>query len=158
MESYEILKELIQECGAKEVAERMGLSLPMIYKWTEPSEGLGSGSANPLDRVEVLLQCGDHSNIIHWLCERAQGFFVKNPKPVKPDPHQVVPGTNKIVQEFADLLSVIAQSAVDGVISREEAKQIRGRWEGLKSVTEGFVQCSEQGDFSRRPSLPQKSP
>jgi hypothetical protein len=52
------------------------------------------------------------------------------------------------VQEFADLLAVIATAAGDNEISAKEAKTIRARWEELKSVTEGFVACCEQGNFT----------
>ena len=40
-----------------------------------------------------------------------------------------------------------AQAAHDNEVSRNEAKQIRARWEELKSVTEGFVAACEQGNF-----------
>jgi hypothetical protein len=33
------------------------------------------------------------------------------------------------------------------VITKDEAKKIRARWEELKSVTEGFVRASEEGAF-----------
>jgi hypothetical protein len=59
-----------------------------------------------------------------------------------------MPATNEIVQEFADLLAVIATAATDNQITRQEAKNIRARWEELKSVTEGFVQCCEEGNFA----------
>ena len=55
--------------------------------------------------------------------------------------------TNDIVQEFADMLATIATSASDNMITHEEAKKIRARWEGLKSVTEGFVKAAEAGTF-----------
>jgi hypothetical protein len=45
-------------------------------------------------------------------------------------------------------LSVVAAAAGDNRISREEAKSIRARWEELKSATEGFVRCCEQGNFN----------
>jgi hypothetical protein len=58
-----------------------------------------------------------------------------------------VPATNRVVQEFADMLSVIATAALDNSISVSEAETIRSRWEDLKSVTEDFVRCCEQGKF-----------
>jgi hypothetical protein len=42
---------------------------------------------------------------------------------------------------------VIAAAATDNTITQREAKDIRGRWEELKSVTEGFVRCCEAGNF-----------
>jgi predicted transcriptional regulator len=52
-----------------------------------------------------------------------------------------------VVQEFADLLSVMAAAAADSRITQAESKSIRARWENLKSVTEEFVKCCEDGDF-----------
>jgi hypothetical protein len=59
----------------------------------------------------------------------------------------LIPATNEIVQEFADLLAVIATAAADNQITQKESKQIRARWEELKSVTETFVACCEEGNF-----------
>ena len=62
-------------------------------------------------------------------------------------PDFLIPATNEIVQEFADLLAVVAQAAADNRISPAESRKIRARWEELKSVTETFVHCCEQGNF-----------
>jgi hypothetical protein len=45
------------------------------------------------------------------------------------------------------MLGVIAVAAADNQITNEEARAIRGRWEDLKSVTEGFVRSCEEGNF-----------
>jgi hypothetical protein len=147
MQSHEVLREVIQKGNAKEIAAAMGLSLSLIYKWAEPAE-VGSGAANPLDRVEALVRCTNNPQLVQWLCERAGGFFIKNPSANWPHPYFLIPATNRIVQEFADLLAVIAAAAGDNSISKPEAKDIRGRWEELKSVTEGFVRCCEEGNFT----------
>ena len=41
----------------------------------------------------------------------------------------------------------VAVAAADNQITPAESKQIRARWEELKSVTEGFVACCEEGNF-----------
>jgi hypothetical protein len=149
MQSHELLREVFHDCSAKQVAAELGLSLSMIYKWAEPpEEGAGSGSANPLDRIEALLRLTGDTRIVQWICQRAGGFFIKNPKTALPHPDYLIPATNQIVQEFADLLAVIATAAGDNHITREEARKIRARWEELKTVTEGFVKCCEEGNFS----------
>ncbi len=148
MESHEVLREVLDQCNAKQVAADMGLSLSLIYKWAEPAELHGSGTANPLDRIEALVRCSKDVRIVQWICERAGGFFIKNPRSQWPHPHFLIPATNQIVQEFADLLAVIATAAADNTITKQEAKSIRARWEELKSVTEGFVRCCEEGNFS----------
>jgi hypothetical protein len=70
-----------------------------------------------------------------------------NPKNA-PHPHFLIPATNQIVQEFADLLHVITTATANEKISPAEAKEIRARWEELKTVTEDFVAGCEEGNFS----------
>jgi hypothetical protein len=148
MQSHELLREVFQKCSAKQVAAELGLSLSMIYKWAEPDDGTGSGTINPLDRIEALLRCTNDRRMVQWICQRAGGFFILNPKDHRPHPSFLIPATNEIVQEFADLLAVIAVAAADNQITRKEASVIRDRWEELKCVTECFVACCEQGNFS----------
>jgi hypothetical protein len=148
MQSHEILRETFQKCSPKQIAADLGLSVSMIYKWGEPPEQFaGSGSANPLDRIEALLRSTDDHRLVQWICQRAGGFFIKNPRIDGPYPEFLIPATNEIVQEFADLLAVIATAASDNRITTPESKQIRARWEELKSVTECFVACCEKGNF-----------
>jgi hypothetical protein len=146
MESHELLRELFQKVSPKEAAAEMGLSLSMIYKWAEPPSST-SGAANPLDRVAALIRCSDDHSIVQWICHQAGGFYVKNPNANHAHALHLVPAMNSVVQEFADLLSVMAASAADNQITAAESKSIRARWEQLKSVTEEFVQRSEAGNF-----------
>src|SRR5215471_17683821 len=148
MQSHELLREIFQKTSAKQVAADLGLSLSMIYKWAEPDDGAGSGTVNPLDRIEALLNCTNDRRLIQWICQRAGAFFILNPKTHQPHPSFLIPATNEIVQEFADLLAVIAVAAGDNQITRKEAAGIRERWEELKTVTEGFVACCEEGNFA----------
>ena len=147
MQSHEMLKEVLKKTSAKQISAEMGLSLSLIYKWAEPPQDeVGSGTHNPLDRVEQLVRITNDTRIAQWVAERAGGFFISNPK-VKPQAYDLIPTTNTIVQEFADMLGVIAVAAADSNITKKEATTIRARWEDLKSVTEGFVRHSEQGNF-----------
>jgi hypothetical protein len=155
MQSHELLREVFQKCSAKQVAAELGLSLSMIYKWAEPPDvAAGSGTVNPLDRIEALQRCSGDPRLVQWICQRAGGFFINNPKTTNPHPEFLIPATNEIIQEFADLLAVIANAVSDNKITRDEAENIRGRWEELKSVTEGFVRCCEEGNFDELKSKP----
>lgn len=147
MQSHELLREVLHQASAKQVAADLGLSMSLIYKWAEPTTETGSGTVNPLDRIEALIRSTGDERIVQWIAQRTGGFFIRNPKNSWPHPHFLVPATNRIVQEFADLLAVIAAAANDNHISEREAKTIRARWEDLKSVTEGFVRCCEEGNF-----------
>jgi hypothetical protein len=148
MQSHELLREVFDKATPKKVSADIGLSTSVIYKWAEaPKHEAGSGIDNPLDRIEALIQSTGDERLVQWICQRAGGFFIQNPKN-SPHPHFLIPATNQIVQEFADLLAVIATAAADNQVTPAETKQIRARWEELKSVTEGFVECCEEGNFS----------
>jgi len=148
MESYELLRAVFQRTSPKKVAADLGLSLSLVYKWAEPPQPKpGSGVANPLDRIEALWRSTGDQRLVQWICQRAGGFFIQNPKAQRPHPEYLIPATNQIVQEFADLLGVIATAAADNQITRPEVESIRARWEELKSVTETFVRCCEDGNF-----------
>lgn len=153
MKSHELFRQLLLGRNAKELACALNLSTSTIYKWTEPSGEGGSGTLNPLDRIEQIMKLaaadGDTS-IPQWICQKAGGYFVKNPEsnagPKETD--SVIVASNKIVQEFADMILMIATAAVDNSIVPEEAREIRSRWQELKSTSEEFVNACEQGNFT----------
>lgn len=149
MQSHEVMKEVLKSTSAKLISSEMGLSLSLIYKWAEPPEGdsdNGSGTGSPLDRVGQIIRISKDARVAQWVCEQADGFYIRNPHHLPPG-QPLIPITNDIVQEFADMLATIATSSADSVITKAEAKNIRRRWEELKSVTEGFVQAAESGHF-----------
>ena len=147
MQSHELLKEVLKKTSAKKIAADLGLSLSLVYKWAEvPAEDAGSGTINPLDRIEQLLASTGDRRVAQWVCERAGGFFIAN-APAKPHPGSLIPVTHEIVREFADLLSVIAAASADSQVTADEARQLRRRWEDLKTVAEGFIHAAEQGNF-----------
>lgn len=145
MDAYELMREVLKRTSAKQIAADMGLSLSLIYKWAEPADG-DSGANSPLDRVGQLVRITRDVRIAQWVCERAGGFYIRNPHNFPPG-GSLIPVTNDIVQEFADMLATIATSAADDTVTKDEAKKIRARWEELKSVTEGFVKAAEAGSF-----------
>lgn len=150
MESYEILREAFQQVSPKEIAAEMGLSLSLVYKWSQPGDGRGSGVDNPLDRVAQLIRITKNPRIIQWLCQRANGYFVQNPRHAEHEAHRdVFPAMNEIIQQFADLLESITLAAADRNITATEAKKIRRQWDDLKAFTESFVRLCEEGNFDR---------
>mgnify|MGYP003333125331 FL=1 len=154
MEPHELMKDVLKRTSAKQIAADLGLSLSLIYKWTEEPMKEGGTSGSPLDRIRDLVRSTRDPHIPQWICEEAGGFFIRNPKTLPPN-RPLIPLTNDIVQEFADMLATIAQSSADSVITKDEAKRIRARWEELKSVTEGFVHAAEEGAFSVEKLKPQ---
>src|SRR5688500_5452853 len=146
MQAHEVMREVLKKTSAKQISADMGLSLSLIYKWAEPPEDdSGSGASSPLDRVGQLIRITGDPRIAQWVCEQAGGFYIRNPQ-TEPTT-DTLRATNDIVQEFADMLATIATASSDHVISKDEAKTIRRRWEELKSVTEGFVKAAEGGNY-----------
>jgi len=149
MESHEVIKEAFEKTSPKLVASEMGLSLSLVYKWAQANTDTGSGSRNPLDRVAKLIELTTDTHLIEWLCKEAGGYFVKNPTSSCEKGYEVVPSTHEIVQQFATLLTVISQAAVDNEITDDESEEIRDCWDELKAYAEGFVRCCEEGDFQQ---------
>lgn len=156
MQSHEVLRQAIEQANPKEIASEMGVSLSLVYKWSQPADENGSGTTNPLDRVEQLYRLTREDSIVQWLCRVAGGFFVKNPRTEKVG-DELVPATQLIVQRFAELLTAISTAAIDQRISPAEAKKIRMEWDDLKRFTEGFVRCCENGDFESAPKLAERA-
>jgi hypothetical protein len=155
MHSHEVMREVLKKTSAKQIAADMSLSLSLIYKWAEPPEDeTGSGASSPLDRVGQLIRITGDARIAQWVCEQANGFYIRNPH-TEPST-DTLRATNDIVQEFADMLATIATASADHAITKDEAKTIRRRWEELKSVTEGFVKAAESGNYG--PAKPSTLP
>ncbi|RYD35263.1 MAG: hypothetical protein EOP86_08940 [Verrucomicrobiaceae bacterium] len=154
MESYEILRGAFEKTSPKAISSELGISLSLVYKWSQPPEedGQGSGSRNPLDRTVDLVRITRDIRIIQWLCQQAGGFFVRNPKTPEERHREVGPATNTILQQFAELLESITTAASDQRITDEESARIRRRWDDLKTFTEGFVRACEQGNFDQVPT------
>jgi transcriptional regulator with XRE-family HTH domain len=146
MESHEVLRLSLEKANPKQVASVMGCSVSLVYKWAQSADD-GSGTINPLDRVLQLFQITKDDMLIHWLCRKSGGFFVRNPK-VDKEEFDLMPATQTIVQQFAEMLTAISKAAADHTITDDEAAIIREEWDDLQRFTEGFVRCCENGDFS----------
>ena len=149
MDSHEVIKKACEKTSPKEVAAELGVSLSLVYKWAQPNTDLGSGSRNPLDRVLELLRITKDPAIVEWLCERCGGYFVRNPESSCEQGYEVMPATTQIVEQFGALLAEISRAAQDDSITADESERIRKIWDALKSFTEGFVNCCEEGDFTK---------
>ncbi|MDP6858516.1 MAG: hypothetical protein QF426_01730 [Verrucomicrobiales bacterium] len=149
MKSHEVIKESCKKRGIKKIAADVGVSTSLLYKWSQPPEASGSGSKNPLDRMINLMQAANDPQMIDWICEQAGGYFVRNPNDQEENNYEVMPATNEIVSQFSALLSEISEAAQDNAIANNESERIRKVWNALKSFTEGFVKCCEEGDFNK---------
>jgi hypothetical protein len=153
MESHEVLRRAFQKTSPKAVASELGISLSLVYKWAEKQSDDGSGSRNPLDRLLKVIELSGDEGIIEWLCQQNGGYFVSNPN-ARLAKKGILPATHVIIGQFSDLLSRISDAAEDHSISPKEAKDIREVWDKLKSYTESFVRCCEEGDFDEMKKIP----
>ncbi len=155
MKSYEVIRQAVDEPGEKAVAAALRVSPALVYKWCEPpadeADPDQSGAKNPLDRVrELFLQTKD-IHLIRWLCNEAGGFFISNPEipaPRKSLDESIFAETRGMVRDFSELLDTITASHenVPG-IDTDEAKEVRAKWEDLKSLVERFVIGCEKGYY-----------
>ena len=153
MESHEVLRRSFEKSSPKAIAAELGLSLSLIYKWAERQSEDGSGSRNPLDRLLKVVEVTNDPGIVEWLCQQCGGYFVPNPGGIRDD-YEMLPATHAIIQQFSSLLNEISKAAADDSITADEAEEIRERWDKLKSYTEGFVACCEEGDFEQLRRIP----
>ncbi len=148
MQSHDILRNVIKQVGAKTIAGTLGVSPSLVYKWTQREPDSTDVLMNPLERIAQLFELSRDEQLVQWLSQRAGGFFVRNPPSTCRKGFEVVPATQEIVQQFANLLGSISSAAADNAISTAEAGLIREVWDELKRHTEGFVRCCEEGDFA----------
>lgn len=147
MESHEVLKQAFENTSPKALAADLGVSLSLVYKWSQEQSNLGSGSRNPLDRLKAIIDTTDDERILRWLCEESGGYFVKNPHSKCEQGYEVLPATSEILTRFSAMVNKISEAALDRSITEDEAEEIRKSWDILKGYTEGFVKCCEEGDF-----------
>ncbi len=152
-ESYHILKKAIAQVGAKKIAAKLGLSQSLIYKWcqkvSDEQSWLQAGAVNPLDRIKQIYEATTDEDLINWVCQIADGYFVKNQslKRINPDV-EALKNIQLFIKEFSQALDAISKSYDDDKrIDAKESVKIRKAWENLKRVGEAFVRECEHGDF-----------
>lgn len=147
MKSHDVIKEMFDRLGAKHVASELGVSLSLLYKWSEP-EG-ESGAANPLDRVAELSRVTNDDRAVQWLAHQRAGVFVKNPTRMV-EKVDVFRETQRILKEFADVLQAVSSAWDDARLTPEEIERIRHEWDELKSIGETFVMACEDHAAKKR--------
>lgn len=147
MESHDIVKELLKRVPAKHVAQELGVSLSLVYKWAE-APIVGSGTSNPLDRIEVITRLAGDMAPLDWLCSRFDGAFVKRPDQ-EVTTEDFVYRISRIIIELGHVLGEFSSSSgIPEKVSPAKVREARLRWEKAKSIIESFLAAAEQGQFS----------
>lgn len=153
MKSYEILREVVDQVGTKQVAFDLRVSSSLVYKWcsapAEEGEFDASGARNPLDRMVQICESTRSRVPVEWLCGQMGGYFVESPDA---EPEELdatfLHHTQELVAHFSRLLDAFSSSiARDGRIDSKEASDIRSLWRELQSHGEAFVRGCEVGRF-----------
>ena len=153
MKSYEVLKQVVEASGTKQVASDLGVSTSLVYKWcAEPPGDPGedrSGARNPLDRLVSLVTSTGDRRLVEWLCTEVGGYFAESPE-FDEDvfDEEYIKHTQTLLSNFSELLQVISGSiGNEGRIDAEEASAIREQWHKLQGRGEAFVRACEEGRF-----------
>jgi hypothetical protein len=137
MKSAEVIEVAVADKGPKAVAATLGVSLSLIYKWSEGK------TSNPLDRVDELVTATGSTAPVAWLCRQAGGSFLPRPPASDVDEARLVAETQRMLKEFSDMLQAMTSAFLDGKVSPEEATLIRREWEELLPIAEGLVRACE---------------
>jgi transposase-like protein len=149
VQSCEVLRKAIHGKGVKEVAGELGVSTSLVYKWCQEKDSeSASGAENPLDRILKIVEITGETELVHWLCQKAGGFFVENPVEPQENSTPVLEATQRLLSEFSELLAAVSEGYnTDGEIDKLEAERIRKEWEDLKTLAERFVVACEAGAY-----------
>jgi hypothetical protein len=144
MKSAEVIELAVADKGPKAVAAALGVSLSLIYKWSEGKTG------NPLDRVEELIAATGSTAPVTWLCQQSGGSFLPRPPASQVDEARLVAETQRMLKEFSDMLQAMTSAFLDGKVSVQEAALIRREWEELLPIAEGLVRACESHAGSKK--------
>ena len=153
MKSHEVLKQVVEGAGTKQVASDLKVSTSLVYKWCadpgDPDDIDASGARNPLDRIMHLCESTADRRPVEWLCQQVGGYFVASPESEPEHPNvEYLNHTQALLGEFSNLLHVISESiANEGRIDNDEAARIRRQWQTLQSHGEAFVRACERGFY-----------
>jgi hypothetical protein len=151
MESHAIVKELLKKVSAKHVAQELGVSLSLVYKWAE-APIVGSGTSNPLDRIEVLTRLANDMSMLEWLCSRFGGSFSRHSVEEDVTAEEFFSKVGHLLPELGHVLGGLFAST--GAIEKVPAAKLRDmrlRWDKTKNTIESLLRAAERGYFSQPP-------
>ncbi len=151
MKSYEAIQTAIAG-KTVEHAKRLHKSSSLINKWQEPStDYTDSGSHNPLDRIETIIETAlalgipfeDATAPIKYL-EEHFGIVGVKIQPVCLAMNELSLDLLKSIEEFGHLAQEASVAMADGKITREEYKRIdQEAWHVIRQVMMFLIKAKE---------------
>ena len=151
MKSYDAIESAVNR-KTTEHAKALHLSASSVHKWTEPSaDYTDSGSLNPLDRIETIIQTALNLGIstedahmpLQYLEERFNRIYIPTPEH-NPCAKSLSKELLKTIKKFSDLAQVSSRALEDDDIRKREAADIeREGWE-LVRQTVGFIYAAKR--------------
>lgn len=157
-ESHHVIQEALLLAGKKSsskstssqlhahqsIAQALGVSTSMLYKWREPSTR-DKAPSNPLDRVATLLTATGDARIVDWLAQKAGGHFHRDE--VYPHPEKLSAASHTLVKEYSLLIARIVSIIEDHQVTPAESQELREKWDDIRKKTESFVRGCEKGTY-----------
>ncbi len=157
-ESHEVIQEALLLAGKKSgqtssssqveahraIAQALGVSTSMLYKWREPNPR-DKVQSNPLERVSTLItQTGDE-RIVDWLAQKAGGHFQRDE--IQSNAGKLPAASHALVKEYSLLIARIVGMVEDHQVTPDESQELREKWDAIRKKTEGFVRTCEKGTY-----------
>lgn len=148
MKSYEAIQRCVNR-KTEEHAKRLILTRSTVNKWQEPAEDYSdSGSLNPLDRVERLVETAlilgetaeDAYAPLRYLDERF-GRICIDAVPSSPVPGAPPAELLRSIKEFGDLAAAASEALADNRISKREAQAVIKEWHELLRASAAFIEA-----------------
>jgi len=135
-----------------EQTKALRLSSSTVHKWQEPSTDFtDSGSLNPLDRIETIIQTALNLGTsldkalapVQYLAERF-GLVVLSFPHEKPSVHTCEKQLLHVIEEFGDLARESSRALNNGPMDRRDAEKIKKEgWEAIRQIAL-FVMMAEK--------------
>lgn len=150
MKSHEVMRQVNDDTGTKQVASGMGVGVSTANKWAEGRPDGRSVVLNPPDRMMQLYEATRDRRPTEWLCQQQNGFFTENP-PTKSAAADLPTAEGKVQAVLGELIGLVAGLLTRKCVSQADAVRLRQGWEKAKSVVESFVRACERGCYRRPP-------
>ncbi len=151
MRSHEAIQTAISG-KTIEHAKALRLASSSVHKWQEPSiDFTDSGSLNPLDRIETVIQTSLNLGTdpekamapLYYLAERFNQITISLPTSDRCT-KELTKELLQMIEEFSDLTKEVSDTLEDGEVRRSEAKRVdKAGWILIRTIAELVTKMNE---------------